>query len=282
MWEIFANELSLSLEGVSLSRDCVIRTDDGGEFRAHRGFLCSSSPVFQALFSVNNGGRRDIRLQGVSSPTMAALLAYCYSSKLSLSADNVTDVLAAADMLLMDEARNQCLHYLLRHMTIENCLGMATLAQWYHCPDFTRAVFNYVREHFDQVWRTSDEFPDVPEELLVELLTSNELNVRDETDLLHAIARWSSARNDTADEACADLSRLLQSVRVGLCRAAALEDFGRSHPTLGVQPRVQRGCVKSTAAGPLPVRAQPAAAGAVSYSPFVARASDGPFCRRPR
>ncbi|XP_075743922.1 kelch-like protein 10 [Rhipicephalus microplus] len=250
MWEIFANELSLSLEGVSLSRDCVIRTDDGGEFRAHRGFLCSSSPVFQALFSVNNGGRRDIRLQGVSSPTMAALLAYCYSSKLSLSADNVTDVLAAADMLLMDEARNQCLHYLLRHMTIENCLGMATLAQWYHCPDFTRAVFNYVREHFDQVWRTSDEFPDVPEELLVELLTSNELNVRDETDLLHAIARWSSARNDTADEACADLSRLLQSVRVGLCRAAALEDFGRSHPTLACSRAYKEAVLKAQQRGP--------------------------------
>nr|XP_037270509.1 kelch-like protein 18 [Rhipicephalus microplus] len=284
MWEIFANELSLSLEGVSLSRDCVIRTDDGGEFRAHRGFLCSSSPVFQALFSVNNGGRRDIRLhdvssptmaallaycysskalfsvnnggrrdirlQGVSSPTMAALLAYCYSSKLSLSADNVTDVLAAADMLLMDEARNQCLHYLLRHMTIENCLGMATLAQWYHCPDFARAVFNYVREHFDQVWRTSDEFPDVPEELLVELLTSNELNVRDETDLLHAIARWSSARNDTADEACADLSRLLQSVRVGLCSAAALEDFGRSHPTLACSRAYKEAVLKAQQRGP--------------------------------
>ncbi|KAH8041920.1 hypothetical protein HPB51_019620 [Rhipicephalus microplus] len=98
MWEIFANELSLSLEGVSLSRDCVIRTDDGGEFRAHRGFLCSSSPVFQALFSVNNGGRRDIRLHDVSSPTMAALLAYCYSSKVSLPIKTQTTRVVACNV----------------------------------------------------------------------------------------------------------------------------------------------------------------------------------------
>ncbi|KAL1472420.1 hypothetical protein MTO96_004091 [Rhipicephalus appendiculatus] len=232
MAEAFWNEQFSSLEDDSLSRDCVIRTADGGEFRAHRAFLCASSPVFRAVFSVDYGGRRDVLLQDVSASTMDALLGYYYSNKLDLSEDNVTEILAAADMLLMDEARNLCLHYMLRNLSIENCLGMAALAQWYHCPNFSRAVLSYVREHFDQVWRMSDEFPDVSEALLVELLTSDELNVRDEEDLLHAIVRWSSARNDTADEAGADLSRLLQSVRVGLCRSLALEDFCRSNPTL--------------------------------------------------
>ncbi|XP_049271113.1 kelch-like protein 10 [Rhipicephalus sanguineus] len=226
------NDQLSSLEADSLSRDCVIRTADGGEFRAHRGFLCSLSPVFQALFSVDYGGQCDVVLHNVTASTMDALLAYYYSNRLGLSEDNVTDVFAAADMLLMDEARNLCLQYMLRNLSIENCLGMAALAQWYHCPNFSRVVLSYVREHFDQVWRTSDEFPDVSEALLVELLTSNELNVRDEEDLLHAIVRWSSSRNVCADEAGADLSRLLQSVRVGLCRSLALEDFCRSHPTL--------------------------------------------------
>ncbi|KAL3252097.1 hypothetical protein MRX96_054910 [Rhipicephalus microplus] len=188
------------LEG--LSRDCVIRTANGGEFR------------------------------DVSASTMDALLGYCYSNKLCLNENNVTEILATADMLLMDEARNQCLHYLLRNLRIENCLGIASLVQWYHCPSFSKAVLSYVREHFDQVWRTSDEFPVVTESLLVELLSSNELNVHDEVDLLHAIVRWSSARNAFAGGAGATMSRLLQSFRVGLCDSLALEDFWRSHPTL--------------------------------------------------
>ncbi|KAH7956418.1 hypothetical protein HPB52_009257 [Rhipicephalus sanguineus] len=205
----------------SLSGDCVIRTVDGGEFRAHRGFLCALSPVFQALFSVEYGGRCDVMLQNVTASTMGALLGFYYSNKLGLNEDNVTEILATADMLLMDQVRNLCLHYMLRNMDTENCLGMAALAQWYHFPNFNRAV-----------WRTSDEFRDVSEALLVELLSSNELNVRDEVDLLHAIVRWSSARNSSAAEAGAALSRLLQSVRVGLCESLALEHFCRLHPTL--------------------------------------------------
>ncbi|XP_075743924.1 kelch-like protein 17 [Rhipicephalus microplus] len=203
------------LEG--LTHDCVIRTANGGEFRVHRGFLGASSPVLQALFSVNQGGRCDVLLQDVSASAMDALLGYCYSNKLCLNENNVTEILATADMLLMDEARNQCLHYLLRNLRIENCLGIASLVQWYHCPNFSKAVLSYVREHFDQVWRTSDEFPVVTESLLVELLSSNELNVHDEVDLLHAIVRWSSARNAFAGGSGATMSRLLQSFRVGLC-----------------------------------------------------------------
>ncbi|KAH6933908.1 hypothetical protein HPB50_018689 [Hyalomma asiaticum] len=230
-----------SLDGGRASRDCVIRTVDGREFRAHRGFLCAVSPVFQVLFSVDYGGRSDVLLQNVTSPTMDALLSYYYTNKLSINENNATETLAAADMLLMDEVRDECLRYLLRNMDIENCLGMATLAQWYYFPDFNRAVLSFVREHFDQasgshffwtVWRTSDEFPSVSETLLVELLKSNELNVRNEADLLHAIVRWSSSRNASPREAGADLSRLLQSVRVGLCGSLALEDFCRLHPTL--------------------------------------------------
>ncbi|KAL1471726.1 hypothetical protein MTO96_023553 [Rhipicephalus appendiculatus] len=232
MSAVFSGDQS-QLEVDGLSRDCVIRTADGGEFRAHPRFPVRAEPRLSGpLLLSTTGGRCDVLLQNVSASTMDALLGYYYSNKLALNEDNVTDVLAAGDMLLMDQVRNLCLHYMLRNLSIENCLGMAALAQWYHCPNFNRALLSFVREHFDQVWRTSDEFPDVSESLLVELLSSNELNVREEADLLHAIERWSSARDASAGEADAALSRLLQSVRVGLCESLALEDFSRLHPTL--------------------------------------------------
>ncbi|XP_049520863.1 kelch-like protein 10 [Dermacentor silvarum] len=232
MSEFSSNDDSV-LDGASVTHDCRVRTADGGEFIAHRGFLCALSPVFQALFCVDYGGRRDVLLHDVTASTMDALFGYHYLDKLLIDEENVTEVLAAADMLLMDEVRSLCLNYMLRNMDIENCLGMATLARWYHCPNFSHAVLSYVREHFDQVWRTSDEFPEVSEGLLVELLASNELNVRNEADLLQAIVRWSSVRNaSSASEAGADLSRLLQSVRVGLCGSLTVEDFCRLYPTL--------------------------------------------------
>ncbi|XP_075743926.1 kelch-like protein 10 [Rhipicephalus microplus] len=220
-----------SLEAGSHSRDCVIRTADGGEFRAPCSFLSALSPVFQVVFSVDYGGRRDVLLTDVSASTMTALLRYYTSNTLRLNEDNVTEVLVAADMLLMDEARNCCLNYMLRNLKIKNCLGMAALAQWFYCPEFKRLVLSYAREHFDQVWRTSDEFPGISEALLVELLTSNELRVRTETDVLHSIVRWYS-RNASPVKAGADLFRLLESVRVGLCQSLEPTDCCHSSPTL--------------------------------------------------
>ncbi|XP_065286545.1 kelch-like protein 10 isoform X2 [Dermacentor albipictus] len=237
MSEVSSSADHSALDGCRISHDCRVRTADGGEFNVHRGFLSALSPVFQALFSIEYGDRKDVLLQDVKASTMGVLFGYQYQNKLRINEENVTEVLAAADMLLMDDVRNLCLNYMLSNMDIENCLGMATLARWYHCPNFSQAVFSYVREHFDQVWRTSDEFPDVSEALLVELFASSELNVRNEANLLQAIVRWSSARDASASgEAGADLSRLLQCVRVGLCGSLAPEDFGRLYPTLACIP----------------------------------------------
>ncbi|KAL3212693.1 hypothetical protein MRX96_035827 [Rhipicephalus microplus] len=279
-----------SLEACSHSRDCVIRTADGGEFRAPRSFLSALSPVFQVVFSVDYGGRRDVLLTDVSAPTMTALLRYYTSNTLRLNEDNVTEFLVAADMLLMDEARNCCLNYMLRNLKIENCLGMAALAQWFYCPEFKRLVLSYAREHFDQasdshcteiafssrVWRTSDEFPGISEALLVELLTSNELRVRTETDVLHSIVRWYS-RNASPVKAGADLFRLLESVRVGLCQSLEPTDCCHSSPTLAGIDAYNAAVLEAQQRAPLSVLALCAYAVAVRCPLLSARTCGNHF-----
>ncbi|KAH6934153.1 hypothetical protein HPB50_021052 [Hyalomma asiaticum] len=219
MSEAFSDDQSPTMNGGRLTCDCTIRTVDGGEFMAHRGYLCALSPFFRALFCVEYGSRSDVLLRNITASTVEALLGYCYSNNLRISDDNVTELLAASDMLLIDGARRLCLLYLLRNINIENCLGMAALAQWHHWPNF-------------KVWHTSPEFLEISESLLVELLSSNELNVRCESDLLHAVEHWYSARNASAGEPRPDLCRILQTVRVGLCGTPALEYFCRVHPTM--------------------------------------------------
>ncbi|KAK8786566.1 hypothetical protein V5799_023662 [Amblyomma americanum] len=121
-------------------------------------------------------------------------------------------------MLLLDEPRDQCLSLLLRYMAPENCLGLATLTRRYSCPKFTDAVMAYVRQHFDHVWRCSENLRDIPEWLLYDLLCSPELNVSREEDALEVIARWYSA---TREEESSGLSDLLRCVRIGCCEPGA-------------------------------------------------------------
>ncbi|XP_077508280.1 kelch-like protein 10 [Amblyomma americanum] len=226
---------ALSLPGGCGCCDCVIRTADGGEFRAHRAFLCATSPFFRAAFCTEYGSRRDLLLEDVPAEALGVLLSFYYLDEPGITSDNVAEVLEAADMLLMDEVRDLCLDHLLRNMDTDNCLGLAALAQRYHCPRFKDAIFCFVRENFDAVWRSSDEFPETAASLLAELFASDELNVRDEVDLLHATERWSLGGVATSPEGQdADLSRLLNCVRVGLCSQSALENFRELRSSLAL------------------------------------------------
>ncbi|XP_077508283.1 kelch-like protein 10 [Amblyomma americanum] len=222
----------LPLPGGDGCCDCLIRTDDGGLFRAHRSFLCTTSPFFRAAFCTEYGSRREVLLTGVSASVLDLLLGYYYADELHINNGNVAEVLAAADMLVMDEARDLCLDHLLNNMDVDNCLSLASLAQWHHWPGFRDTVFAFVREHFDAVWRSSSEFSKASAALLVELFSSSELNVRDEVDLLRAVRRWYTRGRARTKQRIAGLLALLQCARIGLCRESVLTEFRQMNPML--------------------------------------------------
>ncbi|XP_065292299.1 kelch-like protein 10 isoform X2 [Dermacentor albipictus] len=207
--------------------DCVVRTADGGEFPAHRALLAATSGYFQAAFSEGIGASRDVTLDGVSAVVFEELLYFLYTDSICLDSDNVLQILEAADCLMMDEARDKCLQYLIGEMRQDNCLGFAALAKPHYAPFFKEALLKFIREHFDEVWRHSDEFLHTRPELLCEVLSSDELNVRKEVDLLRALDRWISS---ATDEDLTALPALLQCVRVGLCSQSELDEIRQRCP----------------------------------------------------
>lgn len=227
--------------------DCVVRTEDGDAVGAHRALLCAASPFFRAMFSAEHGSRRDVLLRGVSAPVLNALFSCIYSKELLLSNANVLDVLEAADMLLLDVARKKRFAYLLRNIDPGNCFSLATVALRYHCPDFKNAVVAYLKLHFDTAWTRCREFLDMPVAFLQELLSSDELNVHHEDDLLHAIHRWHMRVPPVNDGV---MLGLLSCVRVGLCGRAALDKARKRLPALAQSPAFRQAIDDALERGP--------------------------------
>ncbi|XP_077520449.1 uncharacterized protein LOC144130398 isoform X2 [Amblyomma americanum] len=217
------------LPGGDTLADCTLRTTDGAQFRAHRAFLCTTSPYFQALFGEDYGAPRNVLVAGVKGTALDVLLTFEYTDQLCVNKDTVLDVLEAADMLLLDAAREQCLDLLLRSMCPENCLFLGTLTRRYYCPKFTEAVMRYAHRNFEEVWQRSETFGETPVWLLYDLLASPELNVERETSVLEVIARWFST---ASAEQRSKLLELLRCVRIGRCKMEAIEDFERRWPQL--------------------------------------------------
>ncbi|XP_075545071.1 uncharacterized protein LOC142579092 isoform X1 [Dermacentor variabilis] len=241
---------SILLPGGDATADCVLRTSDGGAFRAHRAFLCTVSPYFAAVFREQFGSPRDVLIGGVKAAVLDALLTFQYTDQLCVSPQNVLEVLQAADMLLLEDARKQCLVLLLKSMGIQNCMGLAALTRQYYSPSFADAVFTFVRENFDEIWQRSEEFTDTPAWLMYKLLSSPELNPVHEEDVLHAIARWFSAVASPEAVDRTELLELLQCVRIGRCSKDALDDFRNRWPSLFESAEFQEAIMQALTLGP--------------------------------
>ncbi|XP_077534122.1 kelch-like protein 10 [Haemaphysalis longicornis] len=208
--------------------DCVTRPNDGVQIWAHRASLCTTSPFFRALFRFEPGR---IVLLELRAPVLEALLTFCFTEELSLNDKNTLDILDGADMPPMQEALDVCLEQLLRCMSINSCLSLAALAQRYYSPKFRKVVLVFVREHFDAVCQASTEYPKTSPTSLRELLSSDDLNVVREDDLLCALHQWASGSGTPIDEIDA-MSVLPKCVHIDICNEEDLERVQPRCPSL--------------------------------------------------
>uniref|UniRef100_A0A131Z4T7 Kelch-like protein diablo n=1 Tax=Rhipicephalus appendiculatus TaxID=34631 RepID=A0A131Z4T7_RHIAP len=241
---------SVLLPGGDATGDCTLRTSDGGSFEAQRAYLATVSPYFAAMFREQFGAQKDVVVSGVSAAVLDALLTYQYTDQLCVNAHNILEVLRAADMLLLEEARKQCLMLLLKTMGINNCLGLATLTRQYYFPNFSDTVFAFLRSNFEEIWQRSEEFPDTPAWLMYDLLSSPELNVEHEENALQAIAKWWTTGAPAAAPDANVLLQLLQCVRIGRCRKEALDQFASRWPLLVERVEYQTAIVQALRIGP--------------------------------
>ncbi|KAH7985671.1 hypothetical protein HPB52_025478 [Rhipicephalus sanguineus] len=203
---------------MSCSGDCVLRTEDGGAFPVHRSFLRTVSPYFRGLF---HDGKTDVLLRGVKGSVLHVLLAHEYTDQLCVSNDNVGEVLATADMLLMDRCREKCMEMLRRNVQAENCLGVAEVTKQYSCSPSGDCVTEYVHG----------------------ILTRSKT-------CCTRLRAWCNAVGDAPVLDQLELRRLLQCVRVGVCKPAALQEFQNLCPALANSLAYREAVLEALERGP--------------------------------
>ena len=71
---------------------------------------------------------------------LAVLVDWCYTGRLVLSLDSVADVLAAADLLLLDWVTQRCQEFLTAALQPDILVQCGRLAKLYRLPGLQRAV----------------------------------------------------------------------------------------------------------------------------------------------
>ena len=127
--------------------DCILTTSDGAFFRVHKVVMALCSDYFRTLFTTPLVGkmhgdvedqRKLYHIPNVSSSSLEAIINFAYSDVVQINNDNVNELLPAADQFNVKCVVNECVDFLLRNITAENCVGIWRFGNEYYIPNLEK------------------------------------------------------------------------------------------------------------------------------------------------
>ncbi|XP_024272002.1 ectoderm-neural cortex protein 1 isoform X8 [Oncorhynchus tshawytscha] len=184
-------------------------------FPCHRAVLAACSRYFQAMFS---GGLRESQASEVDfrdsihPEVLELLLDYAYTSRVVINEENAESLLEAGDMLEFQDIRDACAEFLERNLATSNCLGMLLLSDAHQCTKLSELSWGMCLSNFPTICKTED-FLQLPKDMVVTLLSHEELETEDERLVYEAALNW--VNYDLERRHC-HLPELLRTVRLAL------------------------------------------------------------------
>eukprot|EP00794_Sanderia_malayensis_P006594 gene6594-7339_t len=204
------------------------------EFRAHRVILASRSIYFYTMFASNLLESREevIKLNGVTLDAFRQLISYAYTGKIDIKPGIIEELLEAAHMFQFESVQDACFEFLRNNIDCANCIGIAYLAEKYHCKKAHRDAQEFSRQNFRAVSKTK-EFAELDYKQVYQLISNDELNVTHESEVYAAMVGW--VKRDEKQRG-KYLAQLLQCLRVPLLTRKFLIDILAKEEMVMVNP----------------------------------------------
>ncbi|NXY69206.1 KLH17 protein, partial [Glareola pratincola] len=183
------------------------------EIKAHKVVLASCSPYFHAMFTSKYESRQThVTLHDIDPQALEQLVQYAYTAEIVVGEGNVQTLLPAASLLQLNGVRDACCKFLLSQLDPSNCLGIRGFADTHSCSDLLKSAHKYVLQHFVEVSKT-EEFMLLPLKQVLDLISSDSLNVPSEEEVYRAVLSW--VKHDV-DSRRQHVPRLMKCVRLPL------------------------------------------------------------------
>ncbi|CAF1190894.1 unnamed protein product [Adineta steineri] len=197
---------------------------------AHRAILSACSPYFKAMFTgeLAESRQTEIIIHDIDECAMELLIDYCYTSRIVVDEKNVQTLLPAACILQIEEVQLTCCEFLQKQLDPSNCLGIRAFADTHSCRELLRIADHYTQQHFIDV-KESEEFLFLPINQLIDIISSDELNMTSEEDVFNAVMHWISC---DVQQRKHYLPKILEHVRFPLMTARFLVNTVGSDPLI--------------------------------------------------
>lgn len=177
----------------------------------HKAYIAAASDYFQAMLTsgMQETYQETIELKGVSEVGLEAILDFVYSGVLTLTTDNVCDVLTAAAHLQVPPAIQYCSSFLSSVLAVDNALDVLNVARLYSLERVQQSATLFVQRHLLDIIAGGHhllmDFTD-----LKATLARKNLEFGPEWDIYRCITQWGMHEPELRREQLEDLMTLVK------------------------------------------------------------------------
>ncbi|KAL4705149.1 hypothetical protein ACJJTC_018720 [Scirpophaga incertulas] len=220
----YATKLSLNLQHFKRDgRFCDIDLISGKtKVKAHRVVLAASCAYFDAMFNVGleESQKRHVSLPSVPPDILPMIIDFIYTGEIVIDKTTVQHLMIAADMLQLRDLVTGCGEYLRRELHPSNALGIFRFADAHNCTELAEEALEHAQANWNIVAR-GDELLDLPLPQLITLLSSEQLKVDNEAQVLYPALRWLEHEPSCRRRHCFEV---LSHIRLPLISSEVLDE----------------------------------------------------------
>ncbi|XP_078572325.1 uncharacterized protein LOC144859499 isoform X2 [Branchiostoma floridae x Branchiostoma japonicum] len=178
------------LQNEGAFQDVVLEVE-GRRYPCHRLVLSAASPYFRAMFTSDMAESRQktVVLQGLDAGMFDEILSYIYSGTLHVSQDRVQPLYQAADLLQLDYVKETCSSYMAMNVERTTCAELYKFADVFSVDIVQKRCLQWIARHFTEV-ASSEEFYIMSVAQLTNIISHDELDVKEEITVWEAVVRW--------------------------------------------------------------------------------------------
>ncbi|XP_035676103.1 kelch repeat and BTB domain-containing protein 2-like [Branchiostoma floridae] len=159
------------------------------------------------------------------------ILSYIYSGILHVSLDKVQPLYQAADLLQLDYVRDTCSSYMAMNVECSTCVDLYKFADVFSLDIVRKTCLKLIHRYFVE-FSFNEEFCSLSVSQLTEIISHDELDVKEETTVWEVVVRWvQHSREDRLHRLPSILSHIRFNLLTSDDTAAILEHpFVRENP----------------------------------------------------
>ncbi len=184
---------------------------------AHRAVLAAASPFFKTMFTGNFKEATDkvVHMKDISFPILQEIVSSIYTTKISLTSDNVREIFSAAHVMELERIHNECTAWMLKNIQTSTCLLYLHLAEQYEIQELENAMKNYILANFcDIIQQEKDLFNAISQPALCRYLSSDFLrNDYNEMAVFRAAKDWILSKEIVEEN---DVYEIMKNIRFTL------------------------------------------------------------------